>query len=438
MNGGSVFPIFFSAFTSTHQSQNNRLHNIRINTPDVVYRAFLLGDYIYMSCYATNTNGGIWRISISSILTPTVLNALFTPATNLSALSPTWTQIYQNTLGVSDMIFDGERSIYACVVSGQNIVKIDTETLAASVLAITNSTQQQESLSIDNKYLYITGRPTTAFNNVAIVDLSSFAQVSTFIAGFQNNTYQMGIIIPMSNYSGHVYMLQINLSPNGSPPYTSYVYTVASSTGTAIPVTTNANNAYVNLTAVNGGFHSGTTYVSGSHVLYMDPTTSTIFYVKNQGQSLFIDAVTSRVSPAVNPTAISTISYATFLGAINSPPGYNNSSGQPSSVMYFQGFIKGRMYFKPGPQCYLYSRVILSDPNNTTSGNVTIGTSPLPNFTSGSSVYWLESSSAHNMMTNGPRMCVSAGSYSQVHFIKNIYSMHSTEGEVTARLLVKA
>jgi hypothetical protein len=438
MNGGSVFPPFFSGFTSTHQSQNNRLHNIRISTPDVVYRTFLLGDYIYASCYAANTNGGIWRTSISPILTPTVLNALFTPSISLSNIGATWTQIYQNTLGVADMIFDGERSIYASVTTGQNIVKIDTETLAASVLAITNSTQQQDSLSIDNKYLYITGRLTSAFNNVAIVDLSSFTQVSTFVAGLQNTSYGMLITSAMSNYSGHVYMLQINHAASGSPPYTSYVYTVASSTGTAIPVTTNANSAYANLTAINGGFHSGTTILSGSHALYMDPTTSTIFYVKNHGQSLYVEAVTSRVSPAVNPTAISTISYATFISSVSSVAGYNISSNQQSTAMYFQGFIKGRMYFKTGVQGSKFSRVILSDPNNTTSGNVTIGTFPTATFTVGNSNYWLEYYSAQNMMTNGPRMCVSAPSYSQVHFIKNIYSMHSTEGEVTARLLVKA
>lgn len=441
MNGGSVFPPFFSGFTSTHQSQNNRLHNIRINTPSAFYRTFLLGDYIYASCYAANTNGGIWRIRISDILTPTNVNTFFTSNTVLSPISPTWTQIYQNTLGVTDMIFDGERSIYASVSSGQNIVKIDTETLAASVLAITNSTQQQDSLSIDNKYLYITGRPANAFNNVAIVDLSSFTQVSTFVAAFQNLSYVMAITSAMPNYSGHVYMLQINSTLNGIAPYTSYVYTVASSTGTAIPVTTNANNAYANLTAINGAYYSGTINNSGSHALYMDPTTSTVYYVKNEGQttSFFSDAITSRVSPAVNPTAISTISYATSSTGISQSSGYSAATGQASTVMYCQGFIKGRMYFKPGWQAMnFFSRVILSDPNNTTSGNTTIGTSPQATFTTGNSLYWLESYSAQNMMTNGPRMCVSAPSFSQVHFMKNIYSMHSTEGEVTARLLVKA
>lgn len=440
MNGGSIFPSFFSGFTSTHQSQNNRLHNIKISTPSTFYRTFLLGDYIYASCYATNTNGGIWRISISAILTPTVLNALFTPATNLSVISPTWTQIYQNTLGVGEMIFDGERSIYALMSSGQNIVKIDTETLAASVLAITNSTQQQDNLSIDNKYLYITGRGVTAgFNNVAIVDLSSFTQVSTFIAGFQQSSYGMQISSAMPNYSGHVYLLQISQTFNGAPPYTSYVYTVASSTGTAIPVTTNANNSYVNLTAINGAYHSGTLYSSGSHALYMDPTTSTVYYVKNEGQTSYIDAIISRVSPAVNPTAISTISYATSITNVTGTIGSNIATGQQSTAMYFQGFIKGRMYFKPGCNGNnFFSRGILSDPNNTTSGNATIGTFPQANFSVGSSNYWLEFYSAQNMMTNGPRMCVTASVYSQVHFIKNIYSMHSTEGEVTARLLVKA
>jgi hypothetical protein len=336
------------------------------------------------------------------------------------------------------MIFDGERSIYASVSSGQNIVKIDTETLAASVLAITNSTQQQDSLSIDNKYLYITGRPTSAFNNVAIVDLSSFTQVSTFVATQQQVSYGMSIASAMSNYSGHVYMLQINHTVSGAPPYASYVYTVASSTGTAIPVTTNANSAYANLTAVNGGFHSGTAITSGSHTFYMDPTTSTIFYVKNQGQSIYIDEVISRVSPAVNPTAISTISYVTFLSNFSSQTGTNPATGLNSSVVYFQGFIKGRMYFKQGQASTRFARVILSDPNNATSGIATIGTSPQSTFTVGGSTYWLEHYSSQNMMTNGPRMCVAAANSSQIHFIKNIYSMHSTEGEVTARLLVKA
>jgi hypothetical protein len=202
MNGGSVFPTFFSGFTSTHQSQNNRVHNIRINTPASFYRTFLLGDYLYGSCYAATANGGIWRISISAILTPTNVNTFFTPNTFLSPMAPTWTQIYTNTAGVADMIFDGERSIYACAVSGQNIIKIDTETLAASVLAITNNTQQQDSLSIDNKYLYITGLRTTAFNNVAIVDLSSFTQVSTFITGFQSPTY--GYMVSSANRSNSV------------------------------------------------------------------------------------------------------------------------------------------------------------------------------------------------------------------------------------------
>jgi len=450
MNGGSIFPYFFSAFTSTYQAQNNRMHSIRIANPGttIMGRVFLLGDYLYGAVAAQTSNGGIWRTSISSILNPTNLNALFTPAASLSAVSPTWTQIYQNTSGVAEMLFDGERTIYATTTTGQTLVKIDTETLIASTITITNGSQGVRGpLAIDNKYIYVcpaqVSQPTTL--QLAIVDMASFTQTGTYTGSQTNGTggYPQEFFA-MPNYSGHVYVLQLSLGAGSG--YNSWVYTVSSSTGVAIPITNNSNNAYINFTAVNGNVHAGNLNASGGSTLYMDPCTSTIYYIKQEGNSsvFYYQGLISRVSSAANPTAISTITYSlSGLFALTPVTWGGNSAdvaGLITTALPFQGFIKGRMYFKQGGNnVNPFGRAILSDPNNSTPGNSTSGLYPQSNFTVGNSLYWVENYGTHGMFTNGPRMCIAAGyAYTQTLFIKNIYSMHSTEGEVTARLLVKA
>lgn len=451
MNGGSIFPHFFSAFTSTHQSQNNRMHNIRITNPNSagLGRVFFLGDYIYGSCYTQSANGGIWRTSISSILNAANLNTFFTPATFIPTVSPTWTQIYSNTTGVAEMIFDGERSIYATVTAGQSLVKIDTETLSASTITITNGSQLVRGpLAIDNKYIYVcpfsvTGTAITP--QLAIVDMASFTQTATYTGSQNNGTsgYPQDFFA-MSNYSGHVYVLQLSAAAGSAP--NSWVYTVSSSTGTGIPITNNSNNAYINFTAINGNVNGGNFYGSGSSTLYMDPCTSTIYYIKEESGTgnTYYQGLISRVSSAVNPTTISTITYSlTGLNAVTAIGwnGYGNDlSGNTTTALTFQGFIKGRMYFKPpGPGQNPFGRAILSDPNNSTPGNSTSGLYPQSTFSVGNSSYWTEWNSSYGMYTNGPRMCITTNANAQqTLFIKNIYSMHSTEGEVTARLLVKA
>ena len=150
------------------------------------------------------------------------------------------------------------------------------------------------------------------------------------------------------------------------------------------------------------------------------------------------------MSSAVNPTTVSTITYSlTGLNAVTSIAwnGYGNDlTGNVTTALTFQGFIKGRMYFKsPGPGQNPFGRAILSDPNNSTPGNSTSGLYPQSTLSQSNSPYWTEWYSSYGMYTNGPRMCITTNtSTQQTLFIKNIYSMHNTEGEVTARLLVKA
>jgi hypothetical protein len=438
MNGGSAFPPFFSAYSSTYQSQINRTHHIRIATPSTFFRSFLLGDYIYASCYSASANGGIWRISVSQALTSTALNALFTPQSLISAISPTWTQVYQNNNGLTDMIFDGERSIYAVASSGQTVIKMDTETLSASSLTITNGSQLIETFSIDNKYLYVVGRQNASANQVAVVDLSTFTQASTFTTANLNGL-GMALTCVMPNYSGHAYAVQIFYQSAGGP---SYAYTFASSTGTGIPLTTNSNLTYASMSIFNIGSNYG--FNAGCHAFYMDPTSAVLYYLKTEGANSVTNTgmTINRCSPAVNPTAISITSFVT-------PPAYSYGQSIPTTpgtgttipVMWFQGFIKGRMYFKSGsPGFNVYSRAILSDPNNASPGDITIGASMLHSYTNAVNMsnFWLDSYYAQNMMTNGPRMCVTGPGVSQIHLVKNIYSMHSTEGDVASRLLVKA
>jgi hypothetical protein len=347
------------------------------------------------------------------------------------------------------MIFDGERSIYATVTYGQSLVKIDTETLSASTITITNGSQLVGGpLAIDNKYIYVCPSSVTGTVNtpkLAIVDMASFTQTGTY-TGSQNNGsngYNQDFFA-MSNYSGHAYVLQLSNAAGSAP--SSWVYTVSSSTGTGIPITNNSNNAYINFTAINGNVNAGNFYISGSSNLYMDPCTSTIYYIKQEsgnGNSYY-QGLISRVSSAVNPTTISTITYSlTGLSTVSaiSWNGYGNDlSGNTTTSLTFQGFIKGRMYFKPpGPGQNPFGRAILSDPNNSTPGNSTSGLYPQSTLSVSNSPYWTEWYSSYGMYTNGPRMCITTNvNTQQTLFIKNIYSMHSTEGEVTARLLVKA
>jgi len=438
MNGGSVFPPFFSGFTSTHQAQNNRLHNIRINIPAKFYRSFLLGDYIYASCFASGANGGIWRLNVSSQITPTVLNTFFTPAAFISPIAPTWTQIYANTTGVGEMLFDGERSIYATTITGQTVIKIDTETLAASTITSTITSVSQMPV-IDNKYLYVTSSNTLVYPMIAIIDLASFTQISSFTSSVQRGDAGNSGLSMMTNYSGHVYALQLgyNVTP---PSYSaSYVHTISSATGTPIPHTTNSNTSYSNITAINGAYYPGNAYQSGVHGLYMDSCTSSIYYFKSSTTaSYYPSGIISRVSSSANPTAVLTISYVTFDLSINQGT-ILDSTGNYGGQSWFQGFIKGRFYFKGVYEGITqFTRVIFSDPNNATAGASTSGLHLHTSFSAGMSQFWLEQYSLFGMFTNGPRMCVTGSSYTAIHLIKNIYSMHSTEGEVTARLLVKA
>ena len=441
MNGGSTFPYFNNTFGTIYQGQNNRMHNFRITTPSFISRTFLLGDYIYASCYSSNINGGIWRLSVSSILTPTALNALSAPfSTGLNALSPTWTQIYANTNGVNEMIFDGERSIYAMQSFGSIIIKIDTETLSVSTLTST-ITHVYGAPTIDNKYLYVNTGPNLIYPMVAMIDLASFTQTSSFTATQTSGGGYATAFTLMTNYSGHAYAVQLSQSSTATSNV-SYVYTIASATGTPIPITTNSNNAYSNFTAINGGYYTGNAFNAGCHILYMDPCTSAVYYLKScQNQSNYPLGIISRVSSSINPTSISTLSYVVFDISFNSVgfAATNDPFSQSSPQAFFQGFIKGRFYFKGGWQSYQpVGRVIFADPNNATSGVSTAGLTSYGVFSSGGSPYWLEPFNSYSMFTNGPRMCVAFTPNASVHLIKNIYSMHNTEGEVTARLLVKA
>ena len=111
------------------------------------------------------------------------------------------TQRYSNASGVFDIVFDGERTIYGSIATG--IVKIDTETFAATTLAITNGAGY---LGIDNKYVYVTSRTASTAPTVTMVNRSTFeANAGVYTLGTAL-TVASGFGKPVPDYLGGVFV----------------------------------------------------------------------------------------------------------------------------------------------------------------------------------------------------------------------------------------
>ena len=110
--------------------------------------------------------------------------------------------LYSDSGGIYDVVFDGERSVYASTSTG--VIKIDTETLGQSTVAITGGTGY---LSIDAKYVYATDRALSTAPKCSMILRSNFTvnaspyTLSTTLLSAAGNW-----VTPQSDYNGSVYM----------------------------------------------------------------------------------------------------------------------------------------------------------------------------------------------------------------------------------------
>jgi hypothetical protein len=119
------------------------------------------------------------------------------------------TLVYSNASGVTDIIFDGERTIYGAISTG--IVRIDTETLANTVLT-TNVTGGGAYLAIDYAYVYMTSRTAATAPQCYVISrwnpggATGFAQVATFTLATTLIVVASTFGVPVPDYTGKCYV----------------------------------------------------------------------------------------------------------------------------------------------------------------------------------------------------------------------------------------
>lgn len=118
------------------------------------------------------------------------------------------TLIYSNASGVSDIIFDGERTVYAAISTG--IVRIDTETLANTVLT-TGVSGGGNYLGIDYAYVYMSNKTASTTPSCYVISRwnpgasTGFASVATYTLGTAV-TGACNFGVPVPDYGGKCYV----------------------------------------------------------------------------------------------------------------------------------------------------------------------------------------------------------------------------------------
>jgi hypothetical protein len=104
--------------------------------------------------------------------------------------------------GVHDIVFDGERTVYASTSNG--VSKIDTETFAATnITSISTGTMY---LGIDNKYVYATTRTAKTLPDVYMINRTSFTVNPAPASLITALTVASGFGTPVPDYLGAFYV----------------------------------------------------------------------------------------------------------------------------------------------------------------------------------------------------------------------------------------
>jgi len=371
---------------------------------------------------SSNSNGGVMTTNYATLGGPVTkiipIGSLMWIATTAgvytwdmgSAAGSSGTSIISGV--ITDIIFDGQRSVYAATATG--ITKIDTETLATVSLAISGGLTY---LAQDQNYIYATNR---AYGNyyatLYISPKSSWATTPTYTTcntPTLSGSYVNGTK-PAPDYNGTLYL---GICISTGTQYYAYVYSITSS-----------SNTLTHTTPTEG--YSG--YLGDAATPYVDPTSSRIFAIYTPiGNCCEFSNTLTQISTTGGVNNFSSGSYALDLGSFSSVTGYLGYQLVPvRGLILAQADRSGQVFGSNNSY-----RVISWNYPGTGSptqlfGNYNVTTDSWP--TSG----YIKSYKNGMMSTNGSRLFF--GSTGNVaYYIKNIYSQYNTTGGTTGRLTLK-
>ena len=354
-----------------------------------------------------------------------------------NTITSTMPLVYSST-GMRDIIFDGQRTVWGATSAG--VVRIDTETLAATAYTMTAGTQY---LAIDRNFVYATSRTTSTNPAMYAIRRSDFS-------------------LAYGNFSSASTVVVVTIAGTPQPDYQGGVY-LASVAGTV--GTTQTMRIYKNV-----GNEATTTWVettsvfnphrptAGSSMQYnipgwwFDPTSGKIFLFGNSSVS------TQSVSVAeINTSTLATvqISSATNVGNASNNNYFTVSNSVFNTTDYFGDMnivpFRGALVF--GPKMYNFSEgyksLSLNSPylssstsvvgsfNGVALTNALINANVTPSALS-FGTYIFGSGSAHTFWSNGPRVyfCTDTATTGQSRYWSNVYSLYNLRGGTSGRLAI--
>lgn len=338
----------------------------------------------------------------------------------------TTTLIYSNASGVTDIIFDGERTVYGAISTG--IVRIDTETLASTVLT-TNVTGGGGYLGIDYAYVYMSSRSTSTAPQCYVISRwnpgtsSGFAQVATY-------TLATTLIVVASVFGTPV------------PDYTGkcYIPTTAGSTGTTqtmrIASFTASTGAQL-FNVVNPlRTTAGASMADSPTSFYIDYITGRIY--------LFVANVTNGTCYELNTSLVALQTVGSMTTAATGAPLNSNLIHGSNDFKGDLNFVAIRGIFHAGSKKVgiataasgWTARFLLNSPMAGTPGNIQyLATTASLGLLSTPLGY--AGMITHNGCRTLAGYCNTLASDNRAYYINNYYSVTNIKGTGTGRLTLK-
>jgi hypothetical protein len=423
LNGGPEFydrntsaaPSPPSIGTLTYTRVSSGTGNTGTTTSTGIYKCFAIGANVW------GLNGqGVW-----------IWN------TALSTMS----LIYSNAT-VRDIIFDGQRTVFASISNGVAI--IDTETLAASAAtSITGlSTNGGGYMAIDNTYLYVASRTAATAPPIYYLRRSTLTSATTTAAFTFSPTTGMvvagGMGTPMPDYQGGIYAASTSGTTGTTQTmrlYRAYVdeaLTTLNQSGAVNPARPTAGASMQ--WNIPGWWYDQT---SGRMFLFGNSSTASLGYILNiyEINSSLATVISSSATTFANTTN------NTYLSASNSVVNTTDYLGD----LWIQP-IRGSLYF--GPKSYNaaegFHSVSLASPYYSTPGSFNgvslqiINGSGVATNASESTYFMGNNVGIGSCWTNGPRVYYGTNhtTTGNMNYWANVYSLYNTRGGTTGRLIV--
>lgn len=331
-----------------------------------------------------------------------------------------------NASGITDMVYDGQRTIYGA--AGNGIVKIDTVTYtssyATSAQTLANGCGY---LGIDNKFVYAGQRIATVSPTIVVLDQNLFqiATANTFVhRGAALGTASV-YGTPVPDYQGNIYAFT---QPGASTATTTFLSSY------------NATGFYG--TTSNNPMQSGSVVQYGGSAIWYDVSSNGLWAVMNFNGSINSTQFWSN-SLTASSTILSTgysISPTTTNFSNNLKPGVVDYLGD-MTIMPFRGMFytapkrPGIAAGGPNP----YQMIVFNHPNTTTANTVVQVSNPNSVQVAATGLPSHPFQSGSTLTTNGGQLFggYCDGTTNRAYIINGVYLNSSSAAYATNRLVLK-